>query len=109
MKLSMEEIREFAGELENVEEYLQLAGLIAPFATKIVDAVQEFGPALRQLSDGIIDYGVQRKIKSFNMYVEAGLERNEALILLIHDGSPVMGLYSDYKSLMPSNKQSRSA
>jgi len=69
--------------VETFQEYVELAKAFAPMAEQIVDVIFKFTPAAKTLVDAMQEYIVESTIKTFNSFLIAGFDRQEALDLTL--------------------------
>jgi hypothetical protein len=77
--MKIEDIEGFSDILEIVEN----AGAFKPIIVKVIKALQSYGPEIDSLLDPIVDYVVDRKIKTINRFKANGFDEKTAVLLTL--------------------------
>ena len=79
---------------EDIKELLEIIGEFKPAASEIVGVIQQYGPEVKQLLNGIIDGACELTCRTFANYMSSGFSREEAFLLLI-DGRLALKMAMD--------------
>lgn len=73
-----------AFDIEEIKEYIQLAGAFQPIIKQIIESlVKDYGPLLKETLTTVCDGLDDLRIASFNNYLDSGFSREEAMQVLI--------------------------
>ena len=66
-------------------EILAEADALKPIVRSFLDVMKSYCEEIREIPDALVDFLVQRRIKSIGQYEAAGFRRSEAIIMTLDD------------------------
>jgi hypothetical protein len=89
MNFTKEEVTEFI-------ELLKDAGEYKPLVKIMLDIIESYGSEFRRLPDAFIAYANEKQAETFHYFIDAGLTRQEALILTVDARAALSNIIKDF-------------
>lgn len=97
--ISMKDLKELVGYLDEIEQFVPLAQILKPKLTEIVNAGTDILSALEPLVVRFSNFNRERNVDTFNYYLNNGFTRNEALTLILANKESLQQQVNALKSI----------
>lgn len=71
--------------IPEILEFLEAAEESRPLVQKTLKALKSYGPEIKDLLDGILDYSIDRRINAVLRLEQAGFSREDAISLVMDE------------------------
>jgi len=69
---------------------------IKPLIQKGISLLKSYAPELKEVLDSVIDYTIERRIKSVHLFEKAGFTREEAIILSMDNNTSIGNAFKQF-------------